>query len=311
MTHEYDIVIVGGGITGLTAAMMAARLGRSTLVLTGKQLGGHLLSIEKIEGYPGYPDGVAGYELCPMTQEQAVAAGAEIEMDSVAALEPVEECWKLTVGRGVYLTKTVIVATGTTMKRLGIPGAERFVGRGVSHCASCDAPLLRERPVVVIGGGDSALQEALTLAEVASEVSIFHCGEKFSAQACFQKRVSSHDKITTRFNVQAQEVLGEDGVEGVRFRHGEETFDHMAAGVFIYIGLAPNTELLNGLVALDTRGGVLTDGLMRTRFPGLLAAGTARSGATGKAVAAAGEGMAAALSADRYIACGDWTKMQE
>jgi len=162
--HDYDVVIAGGGIAGLTAGLLSARAGRKTRVLTGQTLGGHLLSIERIDGYPGFPDGIPGYELCPMVQEQAAAAGAEFSATEATGLRAHEGRWRVTTGEGDLVARAVVIATGTTSKSLGVPGEAELRGKGVSHCASCDGPLLRTRVVGVVGGGDSALQEALTLA---------------------------------------------------------------------------------------------------------------------------------------------------
>src|SRR5262245_5322823 len=161
----FDVVIVGGGVAGLTAGLTLARAGRKTRVLTGPALGGHLISIERIDGYPGLSEGIAGYDLCPIIQEQAVAAGAAFVATEAHGLHADGDAWRVTTRNGDMRARAVVVATGTTMKTLGIPGEEQLRGKGVSHCASCDAPLMRGRTVAVIGGGDSALQEALTLAQ--------------------------------------------------------------------------------------------------------------------------------------------------
>lgn len=309
MDTDFDVLVAGGGIAGLSAGLGSARFGRSTLVLTGDVLGGHLLSIERIDGYPGFPEGIAGYDLCPMAQEQAMAAGAEIAMDEVRSLEARDGGWRVAAGDGAYDARAVILATGTSLKALGIPGEDSFRGKGVSHCASCDAPLLRGKDVAVVGGGDSALQEALTLAESAARVAILHRGGVLSAQAAYRDRAAENPKIDVRFNTVAEEILGDDsGVTGVRVRDtaADTTETLEMAGIFVYIGLQPNTAFLDGLLELDATGRVPTDGLMRTGLAGLLAAGTVRSGSTGRAVASAGDGTAAAVAADRYLADGAW-----
>ncbi len=182
---EYDVVIAGGGVAGLTAGLTSARAGRKTRVLTGPALGGHLVSIERIDGYPGFPDGVPGYDLCPIIQEQAAAAGAEFDAREASGLHGDDGRWRVTTGQGDVSARAVVIATGTTVKTLGVPGEERLRGKGVSHCASCDAPLLRGRIVGVVGGGDSALQEALTLVQHVARVIVLHRGNAFSAQATY------------------------------------------------------------------------------------------------------------------------------
>ncbi len=207
MATEFDVVIAGGGIAGVTAGVTAARLGRRTLVLTGDVPGGQLMSIEKIEGYPGFPEGVPGYDLCPMLQDQATAAGAEFMMTGLERLDQQDDKWCLTTGEGDILARAVIVATGSSLKKLDVPGEQRLTGNGVSQCASCDAPFLRDRIVAVVGGGDSAMQEALTLAAFASKVIILHRGDALTGQACYRDRVTAHQKIDIRYNTAVTEIL--------------------------------------------------------------------------------------------------------
>jgi thioredoxin reductase (NADPH) len=302
MDRTFDVLVAGGGIAGFTAGLTAARLGRSTLVLTGDVPGGQLLSIEKVEGYPGYPDGVPGYDLCPMTQDQAVAAGAEVTAGELTGLSQQNAGWRVATAEGDVQASTVILATGTHLKELGVPGEARLRGKGVSHCASCDAPLLRNRIAVVVGGGDSAMQESLTLAAAASKVIIVHRGAALSGQAAYRNRIGQQPNIEIRFNSTVEEILGADSITGVRLQGGAEIEAH---GVFVYVGLAPNTAALNGLLKLDSAGRILTDGEMRTGLPGLYAAGTVRAGSSGRAIAAAGEGTMAALVADRELGGSD------
>lgn len=306
--HEYDIVIAGGGIAGLSAGLTAARLGWKTRVLTGPALGGQLLSIERVDGYPGFPDGVPGYELCPAVQEQAAAAGAEFSAAQAVAIESAGGRWRVATSDGELWSRAAVIATGTMLKSLGVPGEERLRGRGVSHCASCDAPLLRGRVVAVVGGGDSALQEALTLAEHASRVIILHRGRAFSAQAAYCRLVREHPKIDAHFGTVVEEVIGDGAISAVRVRALETgTADQLeVAGLFVYVGLAPATAWVGEEVERDASGRIVVDGAMRTRLPGLFAAGTVRSGTAGRAAAAAGDGAAAAIEADRYLRTGAW-----
>jgi thioredoxin reductase (NADPH) len=306
---EYELVIVGGGVAGLTAGLTAARVGRKTHVLTGEALGGHLVSIERIDGYPGFPDGIPGYDLCPIIQEQAVGAGAEFAASDVTALHAEDGSWRVTTSQGDVRARAIVIATGTTLKTLGIPGEEEFRGKGVSHCASCDAPLLRNRIVGVVGGGDSALQEALTLAQHTSRVIILHRGTAFSAQAAYIQQVQQHPKIEVRFGTIVEEAIGNGGLKSVRTRTvaGGTTNEIELAGLFVYVGLAPATTLVNGLIALDAVGRIAVDGEMRSSVRGVFAAGTVRSGSAGRAASAAGDGAAAALSADRYLKDGVWS----
>jgi thioredoxin reductase (NADPH) len=306
--NEYDLVIAGGGIAGLTAALTSARAGRKTRLLTGRSLGGHLLSIERIDGYPGFPDGVPGYELCPMIQEQAAAAGAEFAATEATGLHADEGRWRIATREGDVRARAVVIATGTTLKTLGLAGEERLRGKGVSHCASCDGPLLRGRIVAVVGGGDSALQEALTLAQYVSRVIVLHRGSAFSAQAAYCQRVREHPRIEARFGTVVEEVVGNGGLTGVRTRTviDGRVEDLELAGLFVYVGLAPATTWLDGVPALDGSGRIAVDDAMRTHVPGLFAVGTIRSGSAGRAAAAAGDGAAAAVTADRYLRDAAW-----
>ena len=305
---EYDVVIAGGGVAGLTAGLTSARSGRKTRVLTGPSLGGQLISIERIDGYPGFPDGIPGYDLCPMIQEQAAGAGAEFDASEATGIHGDDGRWRVTTGHGEVLARAVVIATGTTSKTLGIPGEERLRGKGVSHCASCDAPLLRGRNDGVVGGGDSALQEALTLAQHAARVIILHRGAAFSAQAAYVQQVRENPKIEVRFGTIVEEAAGNGGLTGVRTRSvgGGAIHDLELAGLFVYVGLAPATGWLNGVVALDASGRIPVDVAMRNKLPGLFAAGTVRSGSTGRAAAAAGDGATAAVHADQYVKGAAW-----
>jgi len=307
LSTQFDVVIAGGGIAGLTAGLTSARLGRKTLVLTGDILGGQLLSINKVDGFPGFPDGIPGYDLCPIVQEQAMSAGAEFAMEELVEIVPRDGAWRVASRTGEdYDARAVILATGSSLRALGVPGEERLRGKGVSHCASCDAPLMRDRVVAVIGGGDSAAQEALTLAEFASRVIVLHRGTALGAQAIYRDAVTQHPRIELRFNAVVEEILGDGSVMGARVRDGAtgKSADMDLAGMFVYIGFRPNTEFLAGRIALDPSGQVRTDAAMRTEMAGLCAAGSVRSGWLGRAVASAGEGASAALSADRYLGRG-------
>jgi len=308
VAEPFDIAVIGAGIAGLTAGLAAARLGRKTMVVTGGMLGGQLLSIETVDGYPGFPEGVPGYDLCPMVQEQAADAGAEFAATEVERLELAGDGWRLVTGEGNFAARAVLLATGCSLQELGVPGEQRLRGRGVSHCATCDAPLLRNRIVVVVGGGDSGLQESLTLAEHASRVIILEKSATLTGQAVYRDRVAAHPKIEIRCNITIEDILGDDKVSAVRIRDMTDgaSSDLETAGVFVYTGLKPNTALLQGQLGLDPSGAIATDASMRTVLKGLFAAGTVRSGSPGRAVGAAGDGTTAAIAADCYLADGKW-----
>ncbi len=304
MNDAYDVVVAGGGIAGLSAGLTAARLGRRTLILTGDILGGQLLSIAKVEGYPGFPEGVPGYDLCPMAQEMAVAAGAEIEAAELARLAPTNDGFRIATEAGDGISaRGVVIATGAHLKKLGVPGEAELFGKGVSHCATCDGPLLRGRTVAVVGGGDSAAQEALTLAEYDARVVMFLRGADFSAQAVYREKLLAHENIEVRRNTVVTEICGADKVTGVRLSDAGVI---EVAAVFVYIGLAPNSAVLGGIAAIDVMGAVVVDTAMRSSQRGLAAAGAARSEWPGRAIASAGDGANAALAIDRFLRDGTW-----
>ena len=300
---DYDVVIIGAGLGGLTAGLFAARYGLSTLVLESNIPGGHLISIEKIEDFPGFPDGIAGYDLCPMVQRQAADQGAEFQRVEVRSLEAQDRGWCVVTSDERHHAKSVIVASGSTLKNLGVPGEEKLMGRGVSHCASCDGPLYIGKVVGVVGGGDSALQEALTLANLAEQVLLFHDGESFSAQQTYQQRVLGNSKIMPRYRTVVEEVLGDDVVAAVRARElaSGKSADVELAGLFVYVGLQPNTAILRNLVDLSDTGHVPTDSWMKTARDGLYAAGDIRQDSAAQAITSAGDGATAAIAAYRYI----------
>jgi thioredoxin reductase (NADPH) len=298
MSSDFEIVVVGGGIAGLTAGLTAARLGRTTLVLTGYQLGGNLLSIERIDGHPDHPDGIAGYELIPMIQADASEAGAEYAATELTRLEGAPGAWKLTTRDGEVEARAVVLATGAAPRKLDVSGEAAFAGRGVSQCASCDAPLLRDKVVVVVGGGDSALQESLTLADAVARVIIVQDADTLTAQETYVDQVTQNPKIEVRFGTTVTEIAGNERVTGVRLTNGDEI---ACDAVFVYVGLDPNTAYLNGKLLLDSTARIPTDRAMATELPGLFAAGLVRSGSPGRAAVSANEGVAAAEAADRFL----------
>jgi thioredoxin reductase (NADPH) len=300
---DYDVIVVGSGLAGLTAGLFAARQGLATLVMESNIPGGHLISIEKIEDFPGFPDGIAGYDLCPNLQRQASEYGAEFQRAEVVRLETRDNVWSVFTDEEQHRAKAVIVATGSTLKHLGVPGEEKLTGRGVSHCASCDGPLYNGQTVGVVGGGDSALQEALTLTNYAEKVLILHEGESFSAQHSYLQRVLASSKITPRYKTMIEEVLGEDVVTAVRVRdlNSGGTTQIELAGLFVYLGLQPNTALLKNHVQLSNSGHVPTDTGMKSARDGLYAVGDIRQDSAAQAITCAGDGATAAIAAYRYI----------
>jgi len=306
----YDVVVVGGGLAGLTAGLLAARYGHRTLVLESTAPGGHLINVEQIEDFPGFPEGVAGYDLCPLVQEQAERHGAHFRLAEAEGLEPLGPAgagWRLLTTEGAVHAGAVIVASGSRPKPLGVPGEAALEGRGISHCATCDGPLFKGKVVGVAGGSDWALPEALTLTGFASRVILLDArpeGAAFAGQETFRRRLEAQPAIEVRPRVAVQEVLGDGVLQGVRLRDaasGEESVLPLA-GLFVYAGLEPNTAFLGDRLRLTSDGRIPTDARMRTELPGVFAAGDVRQDAAGHAVTAAGDGGTAAVAAHRYLA---------
>ena len=303
---DYDIVIVGGGIAGLSAALTAARAGKRTIIFTGGVPGGELLNIELVDGIPGQEFGIAGFDLCPIAQEQATNAGAELLMDEVTAIVPEGEGWKVTAGKEVT-ARAVILATGAHVMKFDVPGADEFVGKGVSHCATCDGPLLRGKVALVAGGGDSGLQEALTLAQHCEKVVVAEKSGALHGQPTYREAAEANPKIEILTGHEVVAIEGADKVERVRLRDASGTESEVAAaGVFAFTGLAANSALADGLVDLDENGRVLTDGAMLASARGIFAAGNLRSGNSWRAAGAMGDGASAAISAVRYLDSSAW-----
>lgn len=230
-------------------------------------------------------------------------------MSSLVCLDPLGSKWRVASGGGDIIGAAIVLATGSEFKKLEVPGEERLTGRGVSHCATCDGPLLRGRIVAVVGGGDSAMQEALTLAEFASKVILFQRGNAPKGQMCYRDRVTAHAKIEVRSNTIVSDILGETAVTGVRTQDlgSGAVYDVETAAVFAYVGLRPNTAFLQNLLSLDSAGRVPTDILTRTELPGIFAAGTILAHSPCRAASAAGDGATAAVAADRFLANGSWS----
>jgi len=299
--RDVDLIIVGAGVAGLTAALFAGRHGLKVAVVEQLGAGGQNINAERIENFPGFPQGIAGHELGPLLHEQAEAAGAEFVLDSVQRLE-VDGLHRIVrcAGEGLR-ARAVIIAAGSMLRSLGIPGEDKFLGRGVSHCASCDGAFFVGQNVCVVGGGDSALDEALVLAEHAARVTVFHRGPQLSAQQALRRQVEAHARIEIVLDTLVEEILGDGAITGVRVRGGGTSRVHATAGVFVYVGLEPNTAFLRGLVALDAGGHIETDLNMRTSVAGIFAAGDIRKSSVAQLVAAAGDGATAAIAAYRYL----------
>jgi thioredoxin reductase (NADPH) len=300
---EHDVIVVGAGVAGLTAALFAARLGHATAVLAPGGVGGALLSINEIDDFPAFPEGVAGFELLPAMQEQAEEAGANFESTTVQRLEQCDAGWLLHTDSEQHLARAIIMTTGTRPRPLGIPGEREYEGKGLSHCASCDGPLFRGATVAVAGGGDSGLREALELTKHVDEVMLFEREADLSGQNAHRQRVLENKTIIVRCQTTVEEILGDAAIHTIRIRDTltREIEEVAAKGLFVYVGREAETALLDGLAELDAEKRVVVNASMCTSAPGLFAAGDVRTGSPGHGVAAAGDGAIAATSADRYL----------
>ena len=299
----FDLLIVGGGLAGMTAGMYAARYGLSTALIEQMMGGAQIINVERIENFPGFPEGVSGAELGPLLQEQAMNAGMQFIMDEANEVSRDGDLKLITGYGGTYRARAVIVATGSRLRSAGIPGEEEFRDRGVSHCATCDGPMSMGQTVGVVGGGDSAADEAITLTEYADRVLLFHRRDQLRAQHVLQQRLREHPKIELHWNTQVTEVLGDNSVTGVRLLNTDTNEESQVDlnSLFVYVGLEPNSELVQGLVEMDNAGHIQVNLSMETSEPGLYAVGDVRQHSAAQLVAAAGDGATAAIAAYKYL----------
>jgi thioredoxin reductase (NADPH) len=308
-----NLIIIGSGPAGYTAALYAARAALNPLVIEGVQSGGALMTTTEVENFPGFPDGIMGPELMDSMRKQAERFGAEFitddatRVDLTGVTEPGAEGLKTVyVGETPYFARAVVLATGSAWRPLGVPGEQELLGHGVSSCATCDGFFFRGQDVVVVGGGDSAMEEATFLTRFTSGVTIVHRRDSFRASKVMAARALSNDKIRVEWDSAVEEILGADGkVVGVRLRNVKsgETKELPASGVFVAIGHDPRSELFRGQVELDDEGYVKVDApTTRTNVPGVFAAGDVVDHIYRQAITASGTGCAAALDAERFIA---------
>ncbi|WBB96840.1 MULTISPECIES: thioredoxin-disulfide reductase [unclassified Solwaraspora] len=313
MDEVRNLIIIGSGPAGYTAAVYAARANLRPLVIEGVQSGGALMTTTEVENFPGFPDGIMGPELMDSIRKQAERFGAEFVTDDVTRVELVDtgtpgttEASTVYVGETGYRAKAVILATGSAWRPLNVPGEQEFLGHGVSSCATCDGFFFRGQHVVVVGGGDSAMEEATFLTRFAESVTIVHRRDEFRASQIMAARALGNDKIRVEWNSVVEEILGADGkVSGIRLRntHTGESRTLDVTGVFVAIGHDPRSEMFRSQVELDENGYVLVDSpSTRTSVPGVFAAGDLVDHTYQQAITAAGSGCAAALDAERYLA---------
>jgi len=305
MNDIRKLIVIGGGPAGYTAALYAARADLSPLVIEGFNWGGQLMITSDVENYPGFADGILGPELMQRFRGQAERFGAEFLTDDVTRVDLSGRPFRVFVGDEEYLAETVIVATGATARQLGLPSEQRLQGRGVTYCAVCDAAFYREREVIVVGGGDSAMEEALFLTKFATKVTIVHRRDEFRASQIMVDRAQANERIDWVTNAVVEAVLGEDKMTGVRLRDTvtDETSELPADGLFVAIGHDPNTHLFVDELDHDEAGYLITKpGTTETNVPGVFAVGDVQDHVYRQAVTAAGSGCMGALDAERFLA---------
>jgi len=303
MDAEYDVIILGGGPAGLSAGIYTAR-GRLTSLLIEKNIiGGLIADAELVENYPGFPEGISGYDLTRLMEQQAQKFGLETLLTEVNGIELKDDSKVVQTTQGEFTAKAVIIAGGCERTKLDVPGEVEFTGKGVSYCATCDAFFFRDQPIAIVGGGNSAVSEALHLAKFASRVTLIHRRNELRATRILQEKAQAEPKIDFLWNKVVDAVEGEDVVKRLSLRdvttNDKSTLE--VAGIFVSIGLNPTTNYIKGTLALDEAGYIITNENMETDVPGIFAAGDIRSGSIRQTIAAAGDGAVAAIYAERFI----------
>ena len=299
---EFDVVIIGGGPAGLAAGLYSARGRHRTLLIEKGVIGGQIALTELVENYPGIPS-INGFDLAQTMHKQAETHGVETQYEEVASIEQRDRKWHITTGHGEIRTKALILTAGAQYDKLGVPGEDEMIGKGVSYCATCDAAFFKGQEVVVVGGGDAALDEGLFTTRFADKVTIIHRRDRLRASRILQDRAFGNEKIEFLWDTVVTEIVGSTQVESVKLKDvntGEESTLATAA-VFVFIGQHPNTDFLGDLVEKDVRGHVLVDDWMRTKLPGLFAAGDVRQNSARQVASSVGDGVTASIAADHYI----------
>ena len=302
--HIYDMIILGGGPGGYTAALYAARAGMDVVVLEKLSPGGQMAQTHQIDNYPGFPEGIDGFTLAMQMQQQAERFGAKTEYAQVEKLDLEENPKRVISGEGIYLAKTVVIATGAGPRELGVPGEKELLGRGVAYCAACDGMFYRDKTVVVVGGGNSAAADALLLSRIARKVILVHRRDTLRATKIYHEPLQNAENLELRWNSAVTELLGEDKLTGVKLRNlvtGEESLVS-ADGIFISVGRKPATEFVAGQLELDQNGYVVADESTVTGIPGVYAVGDVRTKPLRQIITAAADGAAAVHEAEAYLA---------
>ncbi len=299
-----EVIIIGSGPAGFTAAIYAARANLRPLVISGMERGGQVTLTNDLENFPGFPEGLGGFEMYQLFEKQATRFGAEMLYDVVTSVDLSGEIKHVSTATQSFSSRVVIIATGSTPKRLGVPGEDKYIGKGVSYCATCDGFFFSGKKVAVIGGGNSALDEGLFLTRFAAQVTIIHRRDRLRADAILQERAENNEKVSFIWDSVVEEVVGQETVTQLKLRNvkTQAISDFAVDGVFVFIGHKPNTELFAGQVDLDAGNYIATDRRTHTNLAGVFACGDVQDSIYRQAITAAGSGCAAALEAERYIA---------
>ncbi|NQT75202.1 MAG: thioredoxin-disulfide reductase [Candidatus Omnitrophica bacterium] len=304
---DYDVIIIGGGPAGLTAALYASRARMKTLLIESLSVPGQAIVTDSIENYPGFPDGVNGFTLIERFKKQAQIFGTEFKTGDVKKIQghKDKDCkgWKVEMENKAFTSLSLIIASGARPKKLGVPGEDELRGRGVSYCATCDGALYKDKAVVLVGGGDTAVDEALFLTRFVKKLTLVHRRDRLRATKILQERALANKKIGFAWSSEAVEILGRDKVSGVKVKNvksGEET-DIPCDGVFIFVGYLPNTDFVKGSVRLDREGYIVADDNMNTPEKGIFACGDCRQKLLRQVITACGDGATAAFSAQQYV----------
>jgi len=301
----YDVIIVGGGPAGLTAGLYCARARLKTLLLEKAFAGGQIVNAEHVDNYPGFPDGIAGFDLVMLMQQQATKYGLELAFAQVMSIENKDKYQKVVnTTDGTYESKALIIAGGAEHNHLGVTGEEEFVGRGVSYCATCDGAFYRDMAVAIVGGGDSAVVEAVWLTRFATKVYVIHRRDQLRASKIVQEQAFANDKIEFVWDTVVESIVGDGKVEKLKVKNVKTEAQSIleVAAIFVSIGLHPYTEYLKGIVSLDEEGYILSNQKLETNIAGIFAAGDIRASSARQVVVAAGDGATAAIYAERYVA---------
>ncbi|NPV41885.1 MAG: thioredoxin-disulfide reductase [Anaerolineae bacterium] len=298
-----DILILGTGPAGLAAALYAARADLRPLLLTGTEIGGQAATTDRIENYPGFPDGVGGTELADLFQKNAERFGARLEYDTATQVDLSSRPFSVKTYSKEFKARALIIATGASPNKLGVPGEESFRGKGVSYCATCDGWFFKDKDVAVVGGGDSALEEAIFLTRYAKTVTIIHRREELRAGALLQKRAKTNPKIKFIWNSVVEEIRGDQGVSSLLIQNVQDggKSELPVNGIFIFIGHSPNTQLFTNQLKMDDKNYIIADAHMNTSVAGVFAAGEVCDAFFRQVITSAGMGAAAAISATRFL----------